>query len=141
MDFKTFVATLMGSQEQEQMVSIDIGSSKIKTMVLDISGEKPVLEAAGLTPTPANAIKNNVIVNPEHIGAAIRSLIDANEISLTKAVVSIPGPSVFTKMITTGTVPLKDLDHSIRFEASNYIPHNISVIFYNISIAISSRRY
>lgn len=134
MDLNSFVTKLLGGGEQEPLVSIDIGSSKIKAMVMDVTGSKPVLQAAGLTPTPANSIKNNVVVNPDHIGAAIRSLIDANEIMLERAVVSIPGPTVFTKKITTSYSPLKDLDNNIRFEAGNFVPHNMNDVYLDYQV-------
>ena len=134
MDLKSKFSTFLGGGEQEPMVSIDVGSSKIKAMVMDVTGEKPVLQAAGLTPTPANAIKNNIITNPDHIGAAIRSLIDANEISLEKAVVSIPGPTVFTKKVTMAYSPPKDLETNIRFEAGNYIPHAVNDVYLDYQV-------
>ncbi len=134
MDLQGKLQEFLGGGEPEPMVSIDIGSSKIKAMVMDMTGDKPVLQAAGLTPTPANSIKNNMIINPEHIGAAIRSLIDANEISLEKAVVSIPGPTVFTKKVSTAYSSAKDLDTNIRFEAGNFIPHAVNDVYLDYQV-------
>lgn len=124
----------MGTLEQETLVAIDIGSSKIKAMVLDVSGEKPKLVSAGMTPTPANAFKNNQVTNAAQLGAAIRSLLDSNDITLEKAVFSIPGPNVFTKRITTAVTSPKDFDSTIRYEAGNYIPHNVNDVFLDFQL-------
>lgn len=128
MDLKTFIGSLMGTLEQETLVAIDIGASKIKVMVLEIVGEdeKLKLVSVGIAPTPANALKNNQVVNAEQLGRAIRTLLDANEITLDKAIFSIPGPNAFTKKVTLSYCAEKELSNNIGFEASNYIPHNIN---------------
>jgi type IV pilus assembly protein PilM len=134
MDFKTFIGSLMGTLEKESLVAVDIGASKIKALVLDLSGEKPRVVAAGMTPTPANALKNNQVANASALGNAIRSLLDSNDIGLSKVVFSIPGPNVFTKRVTTGQVSAKELDSTIRFEAGNYIPHNINDVYLDYQV-------
>ncbi len=122
------VSSFLGRKVAEQLVSIDIGSSTIKLMELDIGGEKPKLKSAGFAPTPAGAIQNNVITRPDAVGNAIRAIIEANGITSTHAVTCVPGPSVFTKKITMGHCSLKELSSTISYEASNYIPHSINAV-------------
>lgn len=134
MDFKTFIGSLMGTLEQETLVAVDIGASKIKMMVLDITESKPKLVAAGLAPTPANALKNNQVTNAEALGKAIRTLLDANQITLDKVAFSIPGPNAFTKKVTMAYCAEKDLANNIGFEANNYIPHNVNDVYLDYQV-------
>ena len=121
-------SSIFGKKEAQPLVSVDIGSSTIKLMELDLHGEKPKLISAGFAPTPAGAIQNNIITRPDAVGNTIRSIIEANGITATHSVTCVPGPCVFTKKITMGRSSLKDLASTISFEASNYIPHNIHAV-------------
>ena len=112
----------------EPYVSVDIGTSTIKLMELDVRGEKPKLLSLGIGATPANSINNNAISKPDQIAETIRSIMAANEIKSNKAVIAIPGPCAFTKKVTVGFSNVKDLAENITFEASNYIPHNIDAV-------------
>jgi type IV pilus assembly protein PilM len=113
----------------EALISVDIGSNYIKLMELELSSSgKPKLVSAGFAPTPAGAIQNNIIIRPDAVAETIRSIMEANDMSALAAVTAVPGPSVFTKKITIGQCPLKELDNNISFEAGNYIPHSIDAV-------------
>lgn len=129
-----FVSSILKKKDSGPFVSVDIGSSTIKVMCLDVSGEKPKLLSAGSVPTPANCVTNNSISRPEQVGAAIKSLLEANDIRTTKAVIALPGPCVFTKKITIARSSLKELDNNIRFEASNYIPHQVDAVHFDYQV-------
>ncbi len=120
-------SSLFGGKN-EPFVSIDIGTSTIKVVCLDMSGSKPKLLSAGSALTPADAISNNAITDPEKIAEVIRSIVQANEIEGTKVAFSIPGPAVFTKKITIAYCEPEELDNTIEFEASNYIPHSVDSV-------------
>ena len=95
--------------EQESLLSVDIGTSTIKLMELDLSGERPRLKNIGVAPTPAGAVKSNMVVKPDEVAAVIRSVIEANGITATKAITAVPGPCAFTKRITVGFATPKEL--------------------------------
>lgn len=124
----SFFSSLLKGSGSEPFIGIDIGTSSIKAMSLDISGHKPKLLGCGQAPTPASAINNNAVRAPEQIGKAISSIIEANEILGTKVVFAVPGPAVFTKKITIAYTDLKSLDENMTFEASNYIPHRVDAV-------------
>ena len=125
---RSFVDSFLGKSKNELLVSVDIGTSAIKVMQLDVSGHKPVLMSAGITPTPAGAFTNHSIVRTKEVGEAIRSVLEANEITTRRAVTAVPGPCAFTKKISIAYTDSKDLANNIGFEASNYIPHSIDAV-------------
>lgn len=122
------ILTLLGRKKDEQLVSIDIGTSTIKVMELDMRGRRPKLIGAGMAPTPAQAISNNMVTRLEPVATAIRSIMEANDMQSTKAIIALPGPSAFSKKISIGKTSLKELNANITFEASNYIPHQIDAV-------------
>ena len=63
MKVKSFYS-IFGGKDTETFVSVDVGTSKIKAVVLDMSGEKPKLVSLGIAQTPASSIQNNAISNP-----------------------------------------------------------------------------
>ena len=135
----SLIATLLGKSQNEPFVSIDIGTSAIKVMSIDISsGSKPKIISIGSTPTPADSVSNNTVTKPTQIGVAIRSLLDANDITAKKATVAIPGPSVFTKKVTTARSNPKDLNDNILMEAGNYIPHSLNAVHLDFQVMSSS---
>ena len=128
------LADLIGKKKVDQLVSIDIGTSAIKLMELDLTGRKPRLIAVGVGATPAGSINNNIITKTDQVAAVIRSVIEANDIKATKAVVALPGPCAFIKKISVSAQSLKDLEANIAFEASNYIPHRIENVFLDYQV-------
>jgi type IV pilus assembly protein PilM len=131
---KKILQSLIGKNKSEALLSVDVGTSSIKVMLIDHSNEKPALIAVGSTPTPAGAVSNNVIQNPEAVGKAIRAALNANDIQAQSAAISIPGTCVFSKKVFTNFPTLKDLAANIQFEASNYIPHNLDAVYFDYQV-------
>ena len=126
--------TFLGKNKDEPYIALDIGSSSIKALSFDVRGAKPKLLGAAVAPTPAGAVTNNSIVKIEQVAQTIRSLIQANEMTGTRAIFAVPGPSAFTKKITIGKTSLKDLTTNIAFEAGNYIPHSIDAVHLDFQV-------
>jgi type IV pilus assembly protein PilM len=124
----SLVSSLFGKTDNEPFIAVDIGTSAIKVLSLEASGDKLTLLNAGIAPTPANAVSNNAVGKPEQVGKAIRSVIESNDIKGTKAAFVVPGPAAFTKRVTIGYCEPKVLETNITFEAGNYIPHSIEAV-------------
>ncbi|MFN8390491.1 MAG: type IV pilus assembly protein PilM [Bdellovibrionota bacterium] len=127
-------ATLLGKGKDEPYIAVDIGSSSIKLLSLDLSGSKPRLLSAAIAPTPAGAVANNTVMRPEQVAQSIRTLLDANDMKGKRAIFAVPGPSAFTKKISIGRTTLKDLTANIGFEAGNYIPHSIDAVHLDFQV-------
>jgi len=129
-----FFNKLIGNNPPEYFVGIDIGASSIKIVSVDISGDRPRLERIASVPTPAKALVNNEVKDFELLSSAISSALESNDIRAERAAFSIPGPAVFTKRVQTGHMPLEDLEKNLRFEAANYIPHDINDVHLDFQI-------
>ena len=115
-------------KKNEYLIGIDIGSSGIKLIELDLSAEKPALLNLGYAPVSSDIFSNNAISKPEKIAEQIANLLESNAVSDKRAVTAMPGPSVFTKKIKMQKMAPAELAANIQFEASNFIPHNIDAV-------------
>lgn len=136
-----FIDTLTGKKKKnERFLSVDIGTSFIKVLELDMLSNPPRLVTVGVAPTPPNSMNSNTIMKPEQVGSQLRALLQANAIHTNKATIGIPGPSAFTKKITIGLSSLKDLEANIIFEAGNYIPHKIEAVHLDYQVLRTNGR-
>ena len=129
--------SLFDKKNSDPFLAIDIGSSSIKVLSLDMSGPKPKILGIGTAPTPANAITNSGVAKPEQVGATIKTLLETNEILATKTIFALPAAVVFSKKVVIPETPLKVLEETISFEAGNYIPHAIEAVHLDYQIVRS----
>jgi len=115
-------------KKSESLISVDIGGAGVKLMELDISGARPKLLNIAYAPLPADIFSTNAISKTEKVAEVITSLLESNSIGDKRAVTAMPGPSVFTKKIKTQKMDSTELASNIRFEAGNFIPHNIDAV-------------
>ena len=128
------INSLLGRSKKEPFVSVDIGTSSIKVMELDVNTTPFTVTAAAIAPTPADAISNNTVTKPQEVASVLKALLEENDIQTKKAVFCVPGPAVFTKKTTTAAVSLDQLQSTIIYEASNYIPHKIEAVYFDYQV-------
>lgn len=112
----------------EALISIDIGLSGVKLIELDASSDVPQLVNIAAQPFAADVFNNNVISKTEVVSEAISGMLEANAIGDQRAVVAMPGPSVFTKRVSMPKMSPAELTTNVQFEAGNFIPHNVDAV-------------
>lgn len=111
----------------KQIVGLDIGSSCIKAVEL-----KPLrkngyeLVSAGIEPLSPDCIVDGVIISKNPVSDAIQRIFDQHRIKSRKVATSVSGHSVIVKKISLPIQSEADLAESIRWEAEQYIPFDIS---------------
>ena len=82
--------------KQRIIAGIDVGSSKIATIIGSVEEEEKQIKVIGASSTPSRGIRKGQIVNIEEAAEAVVESVEAAErmagYSLTRAVVSISGP-------------------------------------------------
>lgn len=119
---------LIGKVDDRPLTAVDIGSSTIKVVSVDLKGARPKILAAASAETPAGSFTNNVIVRPDAVAAALKALLSSVELSGDQVVFAVPGPAAFTKKIQVPRASLKEFQENLTFEAGNYIPHSIDAV-------------
>lgn len=132
---------LLRKKKNSNLVGVDIGSSSIKLIELELSNpQRPKLVSVNSVATPANAIANHTVINTDKVAEAIRTITDSGKVSASQATICIPGPAAFTKRVNLPLCPLKDLQQNIGLEAGNYIPYKIDSIMLDFQVlGLSSR--
>lgn len=125
---KQIIESLIKNPADEQLLALDIGSSSIKLVEINVLAEKPVLTAVGAVPVPGGVFSNNTISDTQEVGNLIQALITKSGAKAKKAVVCLPGPAAFVKKITIPYISLKEFNQTIKFEAANYIPDDLDAV-------------
>ena len=115
-------------KKSESLIAVDVGSTAVKIVELDLKADKPRLINMASVPVTGEIFSNNILKEADQIAQKITTLLETNGISDKRAVIAIPGPSVFTKKVKTSRAPLAELAVNVQFEAGSFIPHNIDAV-------------
>ena len=113
---------------------LDLGSAAIKLVQLQEGRDGVSLYKAGSAPTPPNAVKGGVVVDPLAAAQAVRSLLEALQIDAANVVAGIAGPTVVVREVPLPAMSDRQLRRSIQWEARNYIsfPVEDSVVEFQV---------
>jgi len=116
---------LFGSK---RVIGIDLGSSSIKLVELEASGKVYNLVSFGVIPTPSESIANGQINDSVALATSIQTLLKETKSKCKSAVTGMWGSAIIIKKISIPKVDSKILQETIRFEAEQYIPFEISSV-------------
>ena len=113
----------------QQVIGLDIGTSRIKFVEAHVGRRGPVITAAGIGLTPRDTISNGVIVDPDTLGAAVRQLLDQHGVK-TKAVISSVASqsSLVVRPIEVPRMTRQELAQTMQFEVERHIPFAASEV-------------
>ncbi len=122
---------------KEKIVGVDIGGRLIKVVQAE-AGRTPgtwQIVRAAVGSTPANAVRDGIVMDPASVGAAIRALMQESGMEANAAVAAISGASVIVRHIKLPRMAESILRRSIRFEAAKHISSSVddSVIEFEIT--------
>jgi type IV pilus assembly protein PilM len=86
--------------KSNKVIGLDIGTSSIKVVELEVGARKTSLVSFGITPTPNNTIAGGEIVDPMTLSQTIRMLVDRTRSKRTHACVGIWGTAVIVKRVS-----------------------------------------
>jgi type IV pilus assembly protein PilM len=95
---------------------LDIGQSSLKLIESDLTGANRRITQAFCLPFTGEVFHNQVLQYPQKVVDALAQIQEKVNLSEKRAVIGLPGPSVFTKKIK---IPRVDRE---------YIPHNIQAV-------------
>lgn len=124
----------LGKKKKENLVAIDVGSSSIKLMELDLERETPKVLSVGMVSTPAESVSNNSVGKVSNLADGLKAVVEKSGATNNKVALSIPGPAAFTKTVVCNYSTVEDLKENIAFEAGNYIPHKIESVYFDYQV-------
>ncbi len=115
----------MAFLKHDHLIGLDIGSSMIKVAEFKKKGKEYALKKFGFAETPPESIVEGNIKDADEIAHVIKNLLKKHKIREKNVAISTGGYSVVIKTISVPTASEDELQHSIRFEAEQYIPYDI----------------
>ena len=107
------------------VVGIDVGSSAIKVIHAELTGDGILVRNAFTVDTPEGAVREGLVMEPMDIGETIRAKLKDYQVSAKTAVASISGATVMVRPARVPQMAEKLLRKSIRYEAARYISTSI----------------
>lgn len=110
---------------KKSYVGIDIGHYGIKVAQVDRVPTGWRIAKLGLIRTPADAVKESVVIDPQAVGVAIKQVLREAGISANMAHIAVSGGSVVVRPVRIPKMTEATLRKSIRFEAGRYVPSSV----------------
>jgi type IV pilus assembly protein PilM len=104
------------------IIGLDIGSHHIKAIYLERKRGGWTVTAAGVAPTPAEAVTEGIVQDPTRVAGAVSALLRERNIPPGEAIAAISGSTVTVRQIRMPNVPTNSLPKAVRFEAAKYLP-------------------
>ncbi len=105
------------------MVGIDIGSDLIKVVEAKCAKDGITITGLAVARVPQGVIENEVIVNPQALGEAIKAMLAEAGIKTKKTVSSVSGQSrVVVRVIDVPKMGGKELAETMKWEVERHVP-------------------
>lgn len=117
---------MMGSLfGKKSHVGIDIGHQAIKFVFGEKNGGLWKLSHFVSVPTPADSVKDGVVIDSEAIGLTIKSVLKEHKINASSCALAVSGASVIVRSVRVPKMNEVTFRKSIRYEASRYIQASV----------------
>jgi type IV pilus assembly protein PilM len=115
------------SGKKRDLVGIDIGTSSVKLVNLTRSSrDNYLLDFCDQVELPRDSIVDGSILSKIPVSEAIEEIFKRHPVKVNKIATSVSGSSVIVKRISLPVLSEKELANSIRWEAEQYIPFDLS---------------
>ncbi len=111
--------------KKKSYVGIDIGHHAIKAVQVDRSGSGWKISRVGWVRTPADSVKEGVVIDTKTVGEALKQCMRDAHISATSANIAVAGGSVVVRTVRIPKMNEATLRKSIRYEAGRYVPSSV----------------
>ncbi|MDR5709943.1 MAG: type IV pilus assembly protein PilM [Armatimonadota bacterium] len=101
-------------------VGLDIGAAAIKVVELTRDGHR--IARLGSARTPLGSLLEGAVVDPEKLGAAIRTALEEAGIRHRRVVTALGSRAAVVREIQVPEMPEEELRSAVRFEAERYLP-------------------
>jgi type IV pilus assembly protein PilM len=104
-------------------VGLDIGSNSIKVAEVAPARGGIVVRALGMAPTPPGAMENNIVVDAQLLGQAVKKLMKESGIGAKMSVSSVSGQSALVvRVIEVPKMSDAELAETMRWEVERHVP-------------------
>jgi type IV pilus assembly protein PilM len=122
------------------LIGLDIGSSTVKAVELNLKGKEKGFELKGLgiASLPPEAIVQGAFLNSGSIVDTIREAMDSGGFKTKDVAVAVSGHSVIVKKVSLPAMNREELEDQIQWEAEQYIPFDVNEVHLDFQILDTS---
>jgi len=113
---------------KKKLLGLDIGTSTIKMIELDVGKKSSTLVSFAIVPTPPQSFASGEILDTQAVAGAIQELLQKIGTKRDRVAVGLGGSSVIVKRITIPRMEKDLIAEQIRWEAEQYIPFDINEV-------------
>ncbi len=115
----------MFNRGKPRYLGIDFGSFELKAVQFAESPQGPMLEHVYKIATPANSVRDGVVIDPPLVGEALRQLIVDGAFTAKRTVTAVSGPTVVVRQVTMPLMSERELRDSTKYEAERFLPYSV----------------
>ncbi len=119
---------------KRSFVGLDLGHYSLKAVQLEKTPGGWRVTKSATAPTPPDALKDGVVIDPQTMGNAIKAMLRDAGITATTATIAAAGGSLFVRPVPFPKMSEAALRKSIKFEASRYVPGSVEDSFVEFEI-------
>lgn len=113
---------------KKKIVGVDIGTSTIKLVELDVGRSGASLASFAITPTPPQSFASGDILSAQAVGETIQQLMSQVKSKRKSGACGLGGSSVIVKRISIPKMDENLISEQIRWEAEQYVPYDINEV-------------
>jgi|GEM_PF-801008 len=116
-------------KENVSYFGLDVGTSAVRLVKLKKSfGGKYELEAFGSMDIPEGLSLSDSEIDKKQMSEIVKKLVNSVKPGTQNVVVSLPGNSIFTTVVTLPKMPVQEIESTIRYQAEQNIPLKLSEV-------------
>jgi len=125
---------MLGRRKQRSVIGLDIGSSSVKLVELEVRGKQARLVRFAQAPLLPEAIVDSEIMDRQAVVDVIQNLFEQQGIKTKSVTTAVSGRAVIVKKIWMDRLDQEDARAAIQWEAEQHIPYDINDVTLDFQI-------
>lgn len=127
------------AKHQAPALGLDIGSRTVKAILMDRTGGRLDIRAAGSFQVEEGIVEGGIIMDPPAFGKMLAAHLRTWDISVASAVVSIPSSLAVLRWISVPMLEGEELRNAAKFKAKRHLPFSVDAAYVEASpVEVSS---
>jgi type IV pilus assembly protein PilM len=128
------VSMLGRQRKQRSVIGLDIGSSSVKVVEIEVRNGEPRLVRFAQAPLLPEAIVDSEIIDRQAVIEAIQNLFEREGIKTKDVTTAVSGRAVIVKKIWMDRLDQEDARSAVQWEAEQHIPYDINEVTLDFQI-------
>ena len=115
---------------------LDISDLSLKIVFLKRQGKGFKLHVFGEFPIAPGVVERGEVKDQNVLAQAIKKAVESfgTKLSTKQVVASLPEEQAFLQLMQLPRMKQQELEHAVRFEAENYVPHAIEKVYLDFQV-------